>query len=368
MSQKFTRALGVAAITAAFGLTAALSASHVSAATKRAKQNPLRISVYALGEGKVEVIVTNTGRKTVRMPKWQLPSAAADSNVFTVLRDGQPVRFQGRMIKRSVPTAAEFAILRPGAQHRAVVDLRSVYDLGKAGHYTVTFNTHLQYASLTGRVKLTEKNGQPMIAQGAPVQMALDVQAAAGGPRVKPILPMNPVLSDVIGITTTNCNATQIPQVNKAILSARSMSENAKTYLNGGTSGARYTTWFGAYTSTRYATAQQHFVAIDSAMDQTGNQITINCGCTENYYAYVYPTQPYQIWVCNAFWGAPLIGTDSKAGTLIHEMSHFNAVAGTDDHVYGQTGARNLANTNPTNALDNADNHEYFAENTPAQN
>ena len=65
---------------------------------------------------------------------------------------------------------------------------------------------------------------------------------------------------------------------------------------------------------------------------------------------------------------APATGTDSKAGTLVHEMSHFNATAGTDDHVYGQTGAKNLAISDPASALDNADNHEYFAENNPSQN
>jgi len=57
--------------------------------------------------------------------------------------------------------------------------------------------------------------------------------------------------------------------------------------------------------------------------------------------------------------------SDSQAGTLIHEMSHFTVVANTDDFVYGQTGARNLADTNPANAIMNADNHEYFAENNP---
>jgi peptidyl-Lys metalloendopeptidase len=40
-------------------------------------------------------------------------------------------------------------------------------------------------------------------------------------------------------------------------------------------------------------------------------------------------------------------------------------VAGTDDVVYGQTGAKNLANSNPGQAIQNADSHEYFAENTP---
>ena len=72
-------------------------------------------------------------------------------------------------------------------------------------------------------------------------------------------------------------------------------------------------------------------------MDQSGDaRSTSTAAATENYYAYVYPTQPYQIYVCNAFWSAPTTGTDSKAGTLVHEMSHFNVVAGTDDWVYGQ--------------------------------
>jgi peptidyl-Lys metalloendopeptidase len=72
--------------------------------------------------------------------------------------------------------------------------------------------------------------------------------------------------------------------------------------------------------------------------------------------------------VCGAFWSAPTTGTDSKSGTLVHETSHFTVVAGTNDHVYGQTACKRLATTNPTQALDNADSHEYFAENNPAQN
>jgi peptidyl-Lys metalloendopeptidase len=96
--------------------------------------------------------------------------------------------------------------------------------------------------------------------------------------------------------------------------------------------------------------------------------MTFDCGCKQNYYAYVYSNQPYRIYLCKAFWTAPMTGTDSKAGTLIHEVSHFDVVAGTDDHVYGQTNAKNLAISNPNNAVNNADNHEYFAENTPFQN
>jgi hypothetical protein len=53
-------------------------------------------------------------------------------------------------------------------------------------------------------------------------------------------------------------------------------------------------------------------------------------------------------------------GRDSPAGTLIHEMSH--TFAKTKDHGYSQTTAVNLATNNPAQALTNADNYQYFAE------
>ena len=105
----------------------------------------------------------------------------------------------------------------------------------------------------------------------------------------------------------------------------------------------------------------------DKIWDALANQnVTFDCSHNDNAYAYVYPTKPYIIYLCKLFWPAPLTGTDSQGGTIVHETSHFNVVAGTDDHVYGQAGARNLAKSNPNDAIDNADSHEYFAENTPA--
>jgi len=73
------------------------------------------------------------------------------------------------------------------------------------------------------------------------------------------------------------------------------------------------------------------------------------------------------VYLCGAFWYAPNTGTDSKAGTLIHESSHFTAHGGTRDWAYGQAACKNLAITYPDRAINNADSHEYFAENYPYQ-
>ena len=89
--------------------------------------------------------------------------------------------------------------------------------------------------------------------------------------------------------------------------------------------------------------------------------VTFDCGSLKKYDASVYANQPYTIFVCSLFWQSPLTGTDSKAGPLIHKMSHFTVVAGKDDYIYGQAGTKCLTINNPSQTINNADNHEYFA-------
>jgi peptidyl-Lys metalloendopeptidase len=189
----------------------------------------------------------------------------------------------------------------------------------------------------------------------------LNLKVEGRAPKVKPTPPPPPPDG---GTAFNACTVSQQSDLFAARAQATTYASIAKTYLSGNNgTNPRYLTWFGAYTQPRYNTVQDHFDAIYTAWDTAG--VNFDCKCKQNYYAYVYPNQPYNIYLCRVFWIAPLTGTDSKAGTLIHEMSHFNVVASTDDFVYGQTGAMNLALTNPDNAINNADNHEYFAENTP---
>jgi len=339
----------------------AILAGAIAAATASqpaSKANPLRVSMIAAGNGTVELDITNMSNHTVRMPKWELPSNDAESKLFNVSRDGEAVQYLGKQVKRSDSKflPSDFVVLKAGQTYRAVVDLSASYDMAKSGQYSVTYVAPLQFASLSNGVKL-ENDGLPMVAQSAPLSLWVEGKAAP-----------QPA-GDVTTLATeafVGCSTSQQSSITTALNSARTYSENAKGYLAAGTTGARYTTWFGSYTSARYATVSQHFVAIDDALDN--KPVTVNCGCSSSSYAYVYSNKPYEIFVCNAFWSAPNTGTDSRAGTLIHEMSHFDVVAGTDDVVYGQAGAKKLALRQPTKAVKNADSHEYFAENTPFQN
>lgn len=79
-------------------------------------------------------------------------------------------------------------------------------------------------------------------------------------------------------------------------------------------------------------------------------------------FAYVYPNDDKKVYLDKAFWNAPAKGTDSKSGVLCHEMSHFNSVGATEDHVYGAKNSKALAKADPEKALTNADNFEYYCE------
>jgi len=350
-------------------LLAGTIAAAVSAAPST-KSNPLRVSLIAAQAtsggflGAVDIAITNTSNHTVRVPAWELPSQDSESKLFKVSRGGEEVAYTGMMAKHGVPGAEDFTILKAGETYRTTIDLSASYDLRKSGQYVITYSSPLQHASLSNGEMLKHTNGLPMVVQSAPLSLWVDGSDQLA--MAKDSTPSAPVQT-VGALSYSRCTTSQQSQLPTAISAAQTYSENAKGYLAGGTVGARYTTWFGAYTSSRHATASQHFVAIDDALDN--KPITIDCSCKKKTtYAYVYPTQPYTVYVCGAFWNAANTGTDSRAGTLIHEMSHFNAVAGTDDHVYGQSGAKSLAISNPDAALDNADSHEYFAENTPFQN
>ncbi|KAF5343563.1 hypothetical protein D9758_012964 [Tetrapyrgos nigripes] len=94
------------------------------------------------------------------------------------------------------------------------------------------------------------------------------------------------------------------------------------------------------------------------------NDYTYDCSCTQaGTFAYVYPNDIQTIYLCGAFWRAANTGQDSKAGTLVHESSHFTQLAGTVDEAYGRANCETLARNFPDLATVNADSHEYFAEN-----
>ena len=310
----------------------------------------------------VKVTFTNTSGSPQYVLKSHTPFEEVDAPLFEITRDGQKVRYLGAIAKRAAPTASDYFLLKPGASYSVRVELSALYDMATTGDYAIRY--HAVSPDLfsgggkdTGELKsdaatvwidgIRPRGSREETRTLAEMQAQAGMVTAAGG-----------------ALAFSKCTTSQQADVTSAVSAALSMASDGDAYMAKGTMGTRYTKWFGAVDSSRVATVKAHFAALKDAF--ATKPITVDCGCKKTYYAYVYPTQPYTIYVCKAFWSAPMTGTDSKGGTLVHEMSHFNVVAGTDDWVYGQSGAASLAISNPSQAIDNADSHEYFGENTPA--
>ncbi|UVW27917.1 M35 family metallo-endopeptidase [Massilia sp. H6] len=316
---------------------------------------PLRQSFSRSDDVQVQVTLSNTGLAPQFILKWHTPVEGIQAPLFEVQRDGQPVPYLGIEAKRPAPGPNDYVRLEPGASISSIVELSALYEMNVTGAYTLRYRTAA--AGLFGSASARMVTGT--LASNT-ASIWIDARLPRGArPPAKEAAAGN-------GLAFKKCSNAQQEQLAAAVDAGRAMTVDGHAYLSAGSShGTRYATWFGAHEPARATRVTKNFAAIRDAFET--KPLTIDCGCNATYFAYVYPAQPYTIYVCKAFWSAPLTGTDSRGGTLLHELSHFNVVAGTDDHVYGQSGATELARTDPARAANNADSHEYFGENSPPQ-
>jgi peptidyl-Lys metalloendopeptidase len=301
----------------------------------------------------VRLTVRNTSSSAVDVLSRDLPQARESRAVLAVTRDGVPVPYRGKLVKLAAPTAADYTRIPAGGSYAVTVNLADDYDLSRPGTFTVALaSTRVRSLRDTVRVdtgRVTVRTRAGIRGAGKPSSVA-----PASTERVK-------LAAAAVSITYRGCTTSEKTALKQAVSNAAQFSQKSEDWLAANPSGGgAYATWFGTYSSSRFTRVSSAYSRITSEL--TSKAVTLDCTSDEDYYAYVYPDDPYVIYLCNAFWTAPATGTDSKAGTLVHESSHFTVNGGTDDHVYGQTAAKQLAKSNPADAVDNADNYEYFAE------
>jgi peptidyl-Lys metalloendopeptidase len=321
--------------------------------------------IGASDDAVVKITYRNDSKEDLYLVRWQTALQGVEENLFDVRLDGQPVAYTGRLYKRATPTAADYVRIPAGGSVSADVELTSVYDLSRTGEYSIRYQVSLQDGlrgntakSLAGLGGSLESN---VVFLGAErneratdaVEKLAQIDEAARGAE-KALTP-----------SYVSCSSTRQSQLVTALNNAQGLAQRSRDYLNAVPSASRSTdtnfkTWFGTYSSANWSEITTDYSSIYSAMST--KTFTFYCDCTDSSYAYVYANQPYKVHLCGAFWSAPATGTDSKAGTLVHETSHFTVVAGTQDYAYGQSACRSLAISNPTRARNNADSHEYFAE------
>jgi len=282
---------------------------------------------------------------------------------------GKQAEYIGILAKR-IPTLSDFVTLRPGQTIGSSVDLLKGYWFPIEGKYDVSLSA--QIMGHLGSVDLEEvvENGLGSflaysISSEPIVLTVTSLKAAPAWMSVNNTL--HGVEADVVtlGCTTAETSTIVSADKNGLTISQRTTSYLEKTAC---ASAGVYQTWMGACEATRYKTVTTNYQKITAGFTAARKVDCKGSSCSANTYAYVFPSdKTHTIYVCGVFWQVAL-GTcviDSKPGTLLHEMSHFSDVAGTNDYAYGTTNCKNLATSNPARATANADNYEYFSESCP---
>lgn len=171
------------------------------------------------------------------------------------------------------------------------------------------------------------------------------------------------------------CEKTEISDLGDALKGAHNIGLRAAVAVG---DTENYRRWFGPYSKANAETARSTLKAIYTTIS-TG-QLRVIClntsddGCEDDTYAFVYPDEAFVLNICPKYFDLPTMISDApeseamengtREGTILHEVSHFLRVAGTDDVWYSRSTSAEEAQTDPRSAVRNADTFQYFAEDT----
>jgi len=236
------------------------------------------------------------------------------------------------MFRGPVPIESEYITIPAGDMKTVIVDLGENYEFTSVGKYMVRVDmpeySELIYSSNDNQVEVFQLETVP-------------TRSPVGAPEA-----------------WTNCNNNQISQTNAAISTSITACSRSVSCLNSGCD-ALYRTWFGGYSDSNWNHVTNVFRLVHTRLQSsTFNGYCNPSGCGSNTFGYVYPTDnTFTVHLCSLFWSMP----NERQNTIIHEISHFRTLGGTQDYAYGESPCKSLASSNPNNACRNADNICYFA-------
>ena len=338
-----------------------------------ANEAHLRAEFVSHGDDLVEITLTNISGDSLSVLSWGTPFESVISHdIFdirsTVSGTQSRLVYKGRSAKRGSPLPEDFIILAAGESLQQFLSLSVYYDIPEQGEYS------LRYA---GPVLVDLPVGLDHPDQNRTVKSAV-INDGVDSQLQSTIVDSEVVILDLVPPPETraarvpayfSCSAAQQSELVTALRASEVITTAARDGLvslvgDARLNSPRYRNWFGEYSSDRFDTVLDTFSRASAVIAE--QQIEFDCSCDEvGLFAYVFPSDPYRIYPCPSFWEASVNGTDSRAGTILHELTHFPSILGTDDFEYGKTDVELLAVNNPGQAVTNADSYEYFAENSP---
>ena len=321
----------------------------------------------------------NNGKQDYSVLKWRTPLDGLRSDCLTVNTNGKKLRYDGVYMKRSAPGPDQYLLVKPGQTVSSTFDISDAYDMTKAGLYSMVVDTYLEYVmgsvikkpviqsnivhlksssvsyeivdgsfmkrTLGQRARSLERSNE--IHEESLTREGLDVEFDRRGEE------SNEIKYSIQGGSKALRDETEV-----AILAANTKIKSAIQDITNNPQRAKI--WFGK----TFMKARKVFLDMKRKSAQT-EMIYIFDGeyCKKSVFAYTY-LGSQEIFLCKAFNEAEtLVGFDTKAGIVIHELSH--ALSYRDDVTYGTESCKKLAKRKAKKAVKNADNYEYYVESAP---
>ena len=199
----------------------------------------------------VTVTISNPTRHSVRILKWFTPIEGVVEPVFTVKVNGKAASYTGAIYKRPAPTGSDYLTLKSGESVTYQVNLGDTYDLSATGLYTI-FYSAASYNLFNE--KASSLMNADSLASGS-ISIKIEGRTAKGKPPPPPPPPPG-------GNSFNACSVSQQAILINARNQAKIYASDSKSYLGShNSSTARYTEWFGIFTTIRHDLVTTHFTA-----------------------------------------------------------------------------------------------------------
>ncbi len=169
------------------------------------------------------------------------------------------------------------------------------------------------------------------------------------------------------------CTKTEIGQFLAASERAERLTLTATTAIGPNPTFER---WFGDYSRKNGEVVRGNLKAIVKVL--RSGEVTASCKndgqglCASDTFAFVNLDSPFVVNLCDTFFEMDTMkqltadsvsaGNGTRAGTIIHEVSHFESVSATEDLCYTREECSDMAKRRSDDALKNADSYQYFVE------
>ncbi|KAI0686138.1 Metalloprotease [Earliella scabrosa] len=304
--------------------------------------------VHSITDIKVTAAVTNTGSEAIKVLKFgtvlddQFPTRS-----FSVSKDGVAANFTGIKMQIDLEAMGDAAFVTIPAGETVVVehDVAPLYNFEALGTGAFEFEpvTDFQYIHNAE----SKANAYTVTAKKVNVKVKSDVakrelkQAHDKRARV------------------TCSNSSQNSFISASYTEGKSLASIAANYITSrGASDSLYRSYFGTGSAVASENSSSRTLSCTDPYGVcTGGVIAYTVVATTNiYYCSIFYNEVASSRLCS---GTTVASRNVRGGTTLHELTH--AVAGTTDVGYGCSFDQNLGQTNPSQALRNADNYNCFA-------